>query len=260
MQSYNSMHISMHMFTKARTVVYERAYWQPTQSCEHHAQDVVFITSAVYIQWLRVIPCTFECRILLSSAKHLLIWQDVTTTTDIHLHYLDVSFTSTASSQEHQTSAFLRRMYTDYRADIYPENSTWSVCHTSSAQFECLWYFSCHRFLSDVFLHFTWCFCYSCEFVNLETLRKADIVLLVWCFKMLPFCFFLSFCILYYYHTARFCNKIFVPFHRIISCALKCEKMCDLRFHDTLACVKIRQEILPLLIDKYLQIESWMLL
>jgi len=53
--------------------------------------------------------------------------------------------------------------------------------------------------------------------MNLKTFCKADIVLLDWCFWMLTVCFHLSFYMLYYYHTVRFCNKIFVRFRRIIS-------------------------------------------
>jgi len=36
-----------------------------------------------------------------------------------------------------------------------------------------------------------------------------------------------------YYHAVRFCDKIFVPFRRSVTCALECEKTCGLRFRNT---------------------------
>ena len=61
-------------------------------------------SQSIHYQWLRVISCTFKCRLLLCSAKHLhvLICRDVTATTDIHVHFFGVTFTVTASSQEQQ--------------------------------------------------------------------------------------------------------------------------------------------------------------
>ena len=57
---------------------------------------------------------TFQCRLLFSSAKHLLICRDVTATTDIRLHYFPGTFA--VATNERDESAFLRRMYTDYCA------------------------------------------------------------------------------------------------------------------------------------------------
>ena len=51
---------------------------------------------------LRVISCTFRCRVLLCSTKHLLVRWDVIATTDIHVHFFGVTFTVTASSQEQE--------------------------------------------------------------------------------------------------------------------------------------------------------------
>jgi len=48
-----------------------------------------------HYHWLRVISCTFKCRVLLCSTKHWLVRGDVIATTDIHVHFFGVTFTVT---------------------------------------------------------------------------------------------------------------------------------------------------------------------
>ena len=55
-----------------------------------------------HYQWSQVISCTFKCRVLLCSTKHLLVRWDVIATTDIHAHFFGVTFTVTASWQEQE--------------------------------------------------------------------------------------------------------------------------------------------------------------
>jgi len=94
-----------------------------------------------HYQWLRVISCTFKCRVLLCSTEHLLVRRDVIATTVIHVHFFGVSYTVTASSQEQERSPHFCdacKLTLITARDICPEKSTCSVDHTDFVLLECL--------------------------------------------------------------------------------------------------------------------------
>ena len=113
-----------------------------------------------HYQWLRVISCTFKCRVLLCSTKHLLVCWDVIATTDIHAHFFGVTFTVTASSQEQERSPHFCDACTLISArDICPEKSTCSVYHTDFVLLEC--------FTEPVMTYkfFSWAYFYTLSFI-----------------------------------------------------------------------------------------------
>jgi len=129
----------------------ECAHWTGYESANRHLWNRILANNSsghlVYrrsqcshYQWLRVISCTFECRLLLCSAKRLLIRRDVTATTVIHVHFFGVTFTVTASSQEQQREVRISATHVHWPArDICPEKSSCSVYQ--SYQFCPAWMF-----------------------------------------------------------------------------------------------------------------------
>jgi len=111
-------------------------------------------------------------------------------------HYFDVIFAVTGSSQELQ-SISVTHVHCLHRLprETCPKNSrpTWNMSQSGFAQFEC--------------------------FVTFPIKSLFNLY-----FYILPFCFYLSFYTLCYYYAVRFCNKMFVRFHKIILCFFECEK------------------------------------
>ena len=156
-----------------------------------------------HYQWLRVISCTFKCWILGCSTKHLLetlLRQQ--TYTYISLASLLQSWPVRKNRRE--KCAFLRRMYTDYRAG-----------HLSRKEY-----------LQRVSYRFcpAWMFFGICH--DLEFFSHI--------FHTLSFILFLDLdCFYFTCIYVRFRNNMSVRFHTTILCVSECEKTCGLRFHNT---------------------------
>ena len=159
-----------------------------------------------HYQWLRVISCTFKCRVLLCSTKHLLVRCDVIATTDIYVHFLaSLSQSRPVRKNRREKSAFLRHMYTDYRAG-----------HLSTKEYlqRVLPILSCLNVLRNM----SWLRNFSHIFHTLSFILFLDLD-----------CFYFT-CI-----YVRFRNNMSMRFHTTILCVFECEKTCGLRFHNAVS-------------------------
>jgi len=126
-----------------------------------------------HYQWLRVISCTFKCRLLLCSAQPniYLFFETETlqrqqTTTHISFaslcRYSHGQFARTAERSAHLCDACKLTLTT--AREVSPENSACSVYHTDTVLLECFIAHLMTNILDWYFFHFADRFCFAFRF------------------------------------------------------------------------------------------------
>ena len=148
-----------------------------SEICKRHNRNVCRRQPCLSIKFVSSLPMvasrmewTFQCRLLFSSAKHLLICRDVTATTDIRLHYFSGTFAVATNSREislHFCDACRLHWLTILRGTSCHGKYYLGVYHTGFVQLENFVssIVSDGKFLTDIIIFFSYLTFYTlCQY------------------------------------------------------------------------------------------------